>query len=62
MNNPYKVILSMAIANELLTKGYRIVEIKPSTKHRGKAAFVFEVCGNFIADLSEIADARGIKL
>lgn len=58
----YKVILSMAIANELIQKGYRIVEIKPSTKYRGKAAFVFETCEQFYADLREIGASRGIKL
>ncbi|PBB05744.1 hypothetical protein [Salimicrobium humidisoli] len=57
-----KVILSLGIANELVKRGNRVIEIKPSTKAKGNAAFVFEVTAKFTADLAEVAEARGIVI
>lgn len=57
-----KVILSLHLANELLTRGFRIIEVKPSTKYKGKAVFIFEATIKFNEELTKIAEQRGIKL
>ncbi|ARI78240.1 DUF5659 domain-containing protein [Halobacillus mangrovi] len=57
-----KVIMSLHLANELLTKGFRIIEVKPSTRYKGKAVFIFEATCEFKEELTEIAIRKGIKL
>lgn len=58
----HKVILSMEIANELLERGFTIVKVRPSTRYRGKAAFIFEMSPTLDHVLMEIEERRGIKL
>lgn|GEM_PF-1970579 len=62
MASKLKVILSMTIANELVDKGFLIKKVKPSTRYRGKAAFLFEKTPELSRVLTEIEKDRGIKL
>ncbi len=52
----------MTIANELVDKGFLIKKVKPSTRYRGKAAFLFEKTPELSRVLTEIEKDRGIKL
>ncbi|MEK4801032.1 hypothetical protein MHI02_05665 [Oceanobacillus sp. FSL K6-0118] len=56
-----KVILSLQIANDLIQRGFSVVEVKPSTKIRGNAAFVFELTQEFSKALTEISESRRLK-
>lgn len=58
----HKVILSMNIANDLIRKGFPIIEVKPSNRYRGKAAFIFENTPEFTKALAEISESKGLKL
>lgn len=49
-----KVVLSVHIADALLSRGHRIVSVKPSNKVQGRAAFVFNRSPEFDRDLSEL--------
>lgn len=51
----YKAILNLHTANELIKRGFKVVEVKPSTKIRGRAAFFFEVSPKFEAALRELS-------
>jgi hypothetical protein len=57
-----KVILSLHIANELVQRGFPIIEVKPSTRVQGRAAFIFEKTPKFCVVLAEISHRKGIKL
>lgn len=57
-----KIILSVHIADDLIKRGFKVVEVKPSTKIRGRAAFIFELTPEFEKALSEISKHRHIKL
>lgn len=57
-----KIILSLHIADELIKKGFPVIEVKPSRKVRGRVAFVFELTPEFDAALTEISGRRKIKL
>lgn len=50
-----KVILNLRIANELINKGFRVIEAKPSTKVKGKVAFIFEANPEFSKALTELS-------
>ncbi|WP_272031210.1 hypothetical protein [Oceanobacillus kimchii] len=49
-----KVILSLRVADALIKQGFRVIEVRPSTKVRGNAAFVFELTPEFSRALSSI--------
>ncbi|CAN7225146.1 hypothetical protein [Rossellomorea sp. LjRoot5] len=57
-----KVILSLHIANELVQRGFPIIELKPSTKIQGRAAFIFELTPKLSEVLTEISKRKGIRL
>ncbi|MCM3093832.1 MULTISPECIES: hypothetical protein [unclassified Cytobacillus] len=57
-----KVILSLHIANELVQLGFPIIEVKPSTRVKGRAAFIFALTPAFSEALAEISKRRNINL
>lgn len=46
-NKQYKVILNVHMADKLIKAGFQILEVKPSTSIRGRAAFIFEHTADF---------------
>jgi len=50
-----KCILSLFVANELIKRGFNVVEVKPSTKKRGNAVFLFENTQDFKFELAKIS-------
>ncbi|WP_411953590.1 hypothetical protein ACKXGF_09965 [Alkalibacillus sp. S2W] len=57
-----KVILSIKIANDLIQQGFSVIEVKPSNRYQGKAAFIFKVTPALNEALLEISKQRKIKL
>ncbi|WP_419893601.1 hypothetical protein [Oceanobacillus kimchii] len=49
-----KVILSLRVADALIKQGFQVIEVRPSTKVRGNAAFVFELTPEFSRALGDI--------
>lgn len=47
MAKQYKVILNIYMANKLIKEGLQVVEVKPSSRVRGRAAFIFEDTAEF---------------
>lgn len=41
MTENFKCILSLKVARHLLSKGFTIIDIEPSRKHKQKLAFIF---------------------
>lgn len=50
-----KVVLNIQVADKLLKRGHSLIEVKPSTKVKGRAAFVFERTPEFDRDLWDIS-------
>jgi hypothetical protein len=51
-----KVILNLRIANELVKQGFTIVDVKPSNRIQGGAAFIFEVTPAFNRPLNNLSN------
>jgi len=51
----YKVILNIFMADRLLKAGFIPVELKPSSRKRGQAAFIFEDTPEFRKALRELS-------
>lgn len=51
------IIYSGWVANALLNKGYRIVQVRPDRRNKIKSVFVFQVENNIERDLLELSDA-----
>ncbi|EQB35258.1 hypothetical protein M948_19350 [Virgibacillus sp. CM-4] len=49
-----KVILSLRVADALIKQGFQVIEVRPSTKVRGNAAFIFELTPEFSKALGNI--------
>lgn len=62
MKQKTKVILSLHVANELIQQGFSVIEVKPSTKVKGNAAFVFESTSEFNQELAKISRQRNVKI
>jgi hypothetical protein len=41
MDEKYKCVLSVRVAKELVAKDFKLVDIEPSRRYRGKLVFVF---------------------
>ena len=62
MTKTQKVILSLHIANTLIQRGFEVIEVKPSTRVRGRAAFVFKLTPEFSEELRKLSEEKGIHL
>lgn len=58
--NIRKVILNLHVADELIKKGFRVVEVKPSTKLQGRTAFLFNRTPEFETALSSLSNRRKV--
>jgi len=47
-----KVILSLPLAQRLLSKGHRLLHVEPSHRRRGKVAFIFENSSELDAEIT----------
>lgn len=54
-NKQYKVILNVNMANRLIGAGFNVVEVKPSSRLQGKAAFIFELNPEFDAAMARFS-------
>lgn len=50
-----KTILNIHMADKLIKRGFKVVEVKPSSKFRGRAAFLFENTPEFQKALKELS-------
>ncbi|HWO74378.1 MAG TPA: hypothetical protein VNM69_00515 [Bacillus sp. (in: firmicutes)] len=53
-----KIVLNIRVADELLRRGHTVISVKPSTKVKGRAAFVFKVTPEFERDLTELSKRK----
>jgi len=51
----HKVILNIFMANQLIKAGFEVIEVKPSTRLKGRAAFIFEDNREFQRALREFS-------
>jgi len=49
-----KVILNVHVADKLIQRGFQVIEVKPSTKVRGRAVFIFNNTPEFSAAMQDI--------
>lgn len=54
-NRQYKVILNVHMADKLIKAGFQVVEVKPSSQIRGRAAFIFEHTPEFNQAMYDLA-------
>ena len=53
-----KAILSLRVAQSLMNKGYNLIRIENSHRHRGKLAFIFEYCDGIDEELAKFSRVR----
>lgn len=53
-----KAILSLRVAQSLMDKGYNLIRIEHSHRHRGKLAFIFEYCEGIDEELAKFSRVR----
>lgn len=58
---PHRVVLSLNIANELIKRGFQVVQLKPSTSKRGHAAFLFDNTHDFEKVFNQLLEKRQYK-
>ncbi|MFD2923880.1 DUF5659 domain-containing protein [Halobacillus naozhouensis] len=51
-----KVILNVHVANRLIKKGFSVIEVKPSTRVKGRAVFIFQNTPEFSEALKDITE------
>jgi len=49
-----KVILNVHVADKLIKRGFQVIEVKPSTKVRGRAVFIFNNTPEFSEAMQDI--------
>lgn len=55
MNKKHKAILNIHMADKLIKQGFKVVEVKPSSRIRGRAAFIFEDNASFQQAMKDLA-------
>ncbi|MEI3596742.1 MULTISPECIES: hypothetical protein [unclassified Oceanobacillus] len=51
----YKAILNIYMADKLIKAGFSVIEVKPSSQIRGRAAFIFEDTAEFRKAFRELS-------
>lgn len=54
-NKRFKAILNVHMADKLIKAGFNVVEVKPSSQIRGRAAFIFEDNDEFQQAMKDLA-------
>ena len=54
-NKQYKAVLNVHMADKLIKAGFPVVEVKPSSQIRGRAAFIFEHTPKFNQAMYDLA-------
>lgn len=53
-----KAILSLRVAQSLMERGFNLIRVEQSYKHRGKLAFIFEYCEGIDEELAKFSRVR----
>jgi len=56
--NLFKVILNIYMADRLIKAGFNVVEVRPSSARRGRAAFIFENTPEFKTAFERLSKRR----
>lgn len=56
-----KAILSLRVAQSLMDKGYNLIRLENSHRHRGKLAFIFEYCEGIDEELAKFSRVRQVE-